>query len=100
MHTKIDIIMLSEFFKVFSDETRLKILDSLLDGEKCVCEIAKEINATPSAISHQLRTLRALNLVKTNKTGQNVKYKISDEHIKIILEYGIEHINEKGSNEK
>lgn len=95
MHTKVDIQKLSEFFKVFSDETRLKILDALIDGDKCVCEIASSINVSSSAVSHQLKHLRALNLVKTNKSGQNVTYGIIDEHIKIILEYGIEHINER-----
>lgn len=95
MHTKVDIQCLSEFFKVFSDETRLKILDSLLDGEKCVGEIAESINISSSAVSHQLKNLRSLNLVKTSKCGTSVSYSISDEHIKIILEYGIEHINER-----
>lgn len=95
MHTKINIRELSMFFKVFSDETRLKILGTLLDSDKCVCEIASAINISPSAVSHQLKLLRTLNLVKTNKNGQNVTYGVSDEHIKIILEYGIEHINER-----
>ncbi|MCI8330780.1 MAG: winged helix-turn-helix transcriptional regulator [Bacilli bacterium] len=95
MHTKINIRELSMFFKVFSDETRLKILGTLLDSDKCVCEIANAINISPSAVSHQLKLLRTLNLVKTNKNGQNVTYGVSDEHIKIILEYGIEHINER-----
>ncbi len=95
MNTKVDIQGLSEFFKIFCDETRLKILDSLLDGDKCVCEIAQAINVSQSAVSHQLKHLRTLNLVKSNKCGQNVTYGVSDEHIKIILEYGIEHINER-----
>lgn len=95
MHTKVDIEKLSLFFKVFSDETRLKILDTLLNGDKCVSEIAQAINVSSSAVSHQLKYLRTLGLVKTNKCGQNVTYEIIDEHIKIILEYGIEHINER-----
>lgn len=95
MHTKVNYLCLVEFFKVFSDETRLKILDSLIDGEKCVGDIALKINMSSSSVSHQLKYLRALNLVKCEKSGQNVMYSISDEHIKIILEYGIEHINER-----
>ncbi len=94
IHTLVDISKLSEFFKVFSDETRLKILDTLISGDKCVREIAEAIDMSASSVSHQLKTLRNLNLVKTVKNGQNVTYKISDEHIKIILEYGIEHIKE------
>jgi len=95
MHTEVNYLCLVEFFKVFSDETRLKILDSLIDGEKCVGDIAFKINMSASSVSHQLKYLRALNLVKCEKNGQNVMYSISDEHIKIILEYGIEHINER-----
>lgn len=94
IHTEVNITNLAEFFKVFSDETRLKILDSLLNEKKCVSEIAEDIKMTPSCISHQLKNLRALNLVKSEKSGQSVMYSISDEHIKIILEYGIEHIKE------
>ncbi len=95
MHTDINVSELTEFFKVFSDETRLKILDSLLNGDKCVSEIAEEVNMSSSCVSHQLKILRTLNLVKCSKSGQNVNYSISDEHIRIILEYGIEHISER-----
>lgn len=95
MYTEIDVHLLAEFFKIFSDETRLKILDTLLSGEKYVSDIAEEVNMSPSCVSHQLKNLRTLNLVKAEKSGQNVKYSISDEHIKIILKYGIEHINER-----
>ncbi len=86
---------LASFFKVFSDETRLRILDSLLSGDKCVGDIASVLGISPSAVSHQLKSLRDLNLVKTIKNGQNVTYSITDEHIRIILEYGLEHIKEK-----
>ena len=86
---------LSEFYKVFADITRLKILKILLKKERTVNEIADKLNISQSAISHQLRLLRNLNLVKTKKLGQNVLYSISDDHVKVILEYGIEHIKEK-----
>ena len=95
LHTKVNIQCLSEFFKVFADETRLKILDTLLDKEKCVNEISQDIGVSFSAVSHQLKNLRALNLVKASKSGNSVSYSISDEHIRIILEYGIEHIEER-----
>ena len=94
IYKDIDINNLAEFFKVFSDKTRLRILESLLNGDKCVGEIAEDINMSSSSISHQLKTLRTLNLVKCEKSGQNVKYSISDEHIRIILEVGREHIKE------
>ena len=70
------------------------IIHLLLIKEMCVNDIARQLDVSQSAISHQLKNLRSSNLVKTNKQGQTVYYSISDEHIKIILEYGIEHIKE------
>ncbi len=99
-HSKDLLTGLSEFFKIFGDATRLRILDVLLNGEKCVNEIADILNISQSAISHQLKNLRTSNLVKTNKIGKIVKYSIADDHIKIILEYGLEHIMEEVRNEK
>ena len=86
---------LSEFYKVFGDTTRLKILEVLLEKEMSVTDISDKLKISQSAISHQLRMLRNLNLVKTKKIGQSVLYSISDNHVKVILEYGIEHIKEK-----
>lgn len=91
---------LSEFFKIFGDATRLRILDVLLNGEKCVNEISEILEVSQSAISHQLKNLRSSNLVKTEKIGKLVKYSIADDHIKIILKYGLEHIKEEIGNEK
>ena len=99
-HSKDLLTGLSEFFKIFGDATRLRILDVLLNGEKCVNEMADTLNISQSAISHQLKNLRTSNLVKTNKIGKIVKYSIADDHIKIILEYGLEHIMEEIKNEK
>ena len=81
MHSKELLTGLSEFFKIFGDPTRLRILDLLLNGEKCVKEISENLNVSQSAVSHQLKTLRSSNLVKTNKIGQTVNYSITDEHI-------------------
>ena len=94
LHSKELLYGLSEFYKIFADETRLRILDVLLNKPLCVNEISEILDMTQSAISHQLKNLRASNLVKTEKIGKNVKYSISDDHIKIILKYGIEHISE------
>lgn len=85
---------LSEFFKVFSDTTRLKILKVLLDGETCVNDISSKIDVSSSAVSHQLSYLRSTNLVSMRKCGQTVYYRIVDNHIKVIIEYGLEHIKE------
>lgn len=92
--TEDKVFQLSTFYKVFSDETRLKILFTLVEHECCVGEISDRTNVTPSAISHQLRTLRQLNLVKTKKRGKEVYYSLVDHHIEIILEYGLQHICE------
>ena len=88
------IIKLSEFFKVFADSTRLRILEVLLKGETNVNNISILINVSQSAVSHQLKNLRASNLVKTRKEGQTMYYSIADNHIKVIIECGLEHIKE------
>ena len=85
---------LSEFYKIFGDQTRLKILDALTNKPLCVNEISELLDMNQSAIPHQLKNLRASNLVRTEKVGKNVYYSISDNHIKVILNYGIEHIME------
>ena len=85
---------LSELYKIFGDQTRLKILDALTNKPLCVNEISELLDMNQSAISHQLKNLRASNLVRTEKVGKNVYYSISDDHIKVILNYGIEHIME------
>ena len=94
LHSKELLYGLSEFYKIFGDQTRLRILDALLNKPLCVNEISELLDMTQSAISHQLKNLRTSNLVKTEKIGKNVYYSISDEHIKIILKYGFEHISE------
>lgn len=94
LHSKELLYGLSEFYKIFGDQTRLRILDALLNKPLCVNEISELLDMTQSAISHQLKNLRTSNLVKTDKIGKNVYYSISDEHIKIILKYGSEHISE------
>lgn len=94
LHSKELLYGLSEFYKIFGDQTRLRILDALLNKPLCVNELSDILDVSQSAISHQLKNLRSSNLVKTEKIGKNVYYSISDEHIKIILKYGLEHISE------
>ena len=86
---------LSEFFKNFGDETRLKIL-TVLDGAEsmCVCDIAVALNMTKSAISHQLKYLKDFNLVRSERIGKIVFYSLADSHVKDIIERGIEHLQE------
>ena len=85
---------LAEFFKVFGDRTRLNILKLLLENELNVTEISEKLDMNNSAISHQLRVLRAANLVKTRKDGKEVFYMLSDDHVKKIYEVGLEHVME------
>lgn len=94
IHSKELLYGLSEFYKVLGDQTRLRILDLLVNKPLCVNEISELLDISQSAISHQLKNLRSSNLVKVEKQGKNAYYSISDEHVKIILKYGLEHISE------
>jgi ArsR family transcriptional regulator len=85
---------LSELYKLFGDKTRIKILYVLLQRELCVCDIAKLLNMTISAISHQLKILKQASLVKFRKEGKTVFYSLADDHVKTILNNGMEHIEE------
>ena len=89
-----ELYSLADFFKVFSDSTRIRILYVLLCAETCVCDIAQLLNMTQPAISHQLRILKQMNLVRTRRAGRTVFYSLADDHIKSILSQGMEHIQE------
>lgn len=83
---------MGELFKSFGDPTRLKIMFALSKEELCVHDIAELLDMTQSAISHQLRVLRNVRLVKNRKEGKTVYYSLDDDHVYKILEQGIEHI--------
>ncbi len=85
---------LADFFKVFADSTRIKMLYVLMCCEMCVCDLAQVLDMTQSAISHQLRTLKQMALVKNRRVGKTVFYSLSDSHISMILSQGMEHIEE------
>ncbi|MGN1198600.1 MAG: ArsR/SmtB family transcription factor [Acetatifactor sp.] len=85
---------LAEFFKVFGDATRLKILYVLLCAEMCVYDIATVLGMTQSAISHQLRVLKQMDLVKYRREGKTIFYSLADSHIVTILSQGLDHIEE------
>ena len=89
-----ELFSLADFFKVFADSTRIRILYVLLCSETCVCDIALLLNMTQPAISHQLRILKQMNLVRTRRAGKTVFYSLSDDHIASILRMGMEHIRE------
>ncbi|MCL1863962.1 MAG: metalloregulator ArsR/SmtB family transcription factor [Defluviitaleaceae bacterium] len=85
---------LANLYKMFSDNTRLKILSALSCEEMCVCDLAALLNMTVSAISHQLKSLRLANLVKYEKQGKIVYYSLADCHAREIFKMGLEHIME------
>ena len=82
------------FYKAFSDNTRLKIINALDNCELCVCDICVLLNMTKSAVSHQLKFLKDCQLIKGRKQGKEVLYSLSDEHVKQIFEVCKEHIME------
>jgi len=85
---------LAELFKVFGDSTRMRILFVLFEAEVCVCDLAEALNMTVSAISHQLKILKQSKLVKSEKIGRSVFYKLADDHVRRIVEQGMEHVME------
>lgn len=89
---------IAEFYKILGDTTRMKILYALDQNEMCVCDIANVLNMTKSSISHQLGTLRRSGIVKCRKSGKEVYYMLDDEHVKEVIEIGIEHIYHKEGN--
>ena len=89
-----EMLTLSEMFKLFSDETRLRIICSLLNTELCVCDLCELLNLNQSAVSHQLQLLRSSKLVKYRKEGKQVYYSLKDEHIESIIKMALAHITE------
>ena len=85
---------LAELFKVFGDSTRIRILFVLFEAEVCVCDLAKVLNMTQSAITHQLRILKANKLVNSRREGKSVFYSLADGHVRTIIAQGREHIDE------
>ena len=85
---------LTELFRIFGDSTRIRILYVLFEAEMCVCDIAALLGMTQSAISHQLRALKNAKLVTSRRDGKTVFYFLADDHVKTIIDQGLEHILE------
>ncbi|MCZ6103169.1 MAG: metalloregulator ArsR/SmtB family transcription factor [Campylobacter ureolyticus] len=85
---------LADFFKIFGDSTRVRILWALSLNQMCVCDIAALLNMSQSSISHQLRVLKQNKFVKNRRDGKVVYYSLLDEHISYILKQGLTHISE------
>ncbi len=91
---------LADFFKIFGDSTRIKILYALFQSEMCVNDLVNALGMTQSAISHQLRLLRQNDIVKFRKDGQSTIYSLDDDHVAVLLDKGIEHIMHKNGYEE
>ena len=85
---------IAEFFRIMGDDTRLRILLELEDGELCVNCIAERLGCTVSAVSHQLRVLRDARLVTSRREGRSIHYSLCDDHVKTIIDTAVEHLLE------
>lgn len=85
---------IAELFKGFADSTRVHILSLLVERELCVTDIAEAVALSQSAISHQLRILKQMHLIKFRREGKNILYSLADDHVKTILQMGLEHVLE------
>ena len=85
---------IAELFKGFADATRVQILSLLAQQELCVTDIAQAVSLSQSAISHQLRLLKQMHVIKYRREGKNILYSLADDHVKTILQMGLEHVLE------
>ncbi len=85
---------LAELFKIFGDSTRIRILCELADKEICVADIAGALDMTQSAVSHQLRILKQSRLIKSRREGKQIFYSLDDDHVRSMIEIGLEHLSE------
>ena len=86
---------IADFYKVFGDSTRIRILYALMEKELCVGDLVQGLNMNQSAVSHQLRVLRQNDLVKFRKDGKTIVYSLDDSHVTVLLQQGLEHILHK-----
>ncbi len=91
-HSAQELDKMSEIFKMLSDQNRLKIIFALHDTEMCVAHLCEKLGLEQSAVSHQLKNLRAARLVKSRKEGKNVFYSLDDAHVLHIVDQVLEHI--------
>jgi ArsR family transcriptional regulator len=85
---------LAELFKYFGDSTRIRILYALFEGELCVNDISEKLSMTQSAVSHQLKFLKTGKLVTSRRDGKSIYYSLADDHVRSIINLGIEHVCE------
>ena len=90
----VDLYDLADFFKLFGDSTRLRILWALSESEMCVCDLCALLKMKQPAVSHQLRNLKQARVVKSRRDGKVIYYALDDDHIRKLLNLGMEHIQE------
>lgn len=86
-----NIVRICDVFRMLSEPSRLKIVVSLLSGERCVYDILKVVGGTQSALSHQLRVLKDNRVLRVRRDGQNMFYSLADDHVRQIVELGLRH---------
>jgi DNA-binding transcriptional ArsR family regulator len=96
MTEKVELGRLAELFHQMADPTRLGLLVSLMDGEKCVCDLSEGSSVSVSAVSHQLRSLRTARLVRGRREGRHIFYSLDDDHVGSLVSVGLEHVRETG----
>ena len=94
-----EVLALAEFFKAFSDPSRLRIIQALSKSELCVCCLAETVKMSQSAVSHQLRYLKNIDIVSSKRDGKSIIYSLKDSHILHIYGEGLIHIREDNDNE-
>jgi len=92
---EVTLVNIANFYKALSDSTRIRIINALDCSEMCVCDIAVLLNMTKSAVSHQLKYLKDMDIIKSRKEGKIVFYSLVDDHVKQVFEISLDHIMEK-----
>lgn len=94
------LLLIADFYKALSDSTRIKIINLLEKNELCVCDISVVLNMTKSAVSHQLKNLREMNLIKAKRKGKEIWYSLADDHVKEVFDISLEHVLEEEDEEE
>jgi len=86
---------LADTFRILGDPTRVRIVDALSEGELCVCDIAERVGISESAVSHQLRLMRSMRIVRGRREGRCVYYTLDDQHVLSLFQQGLRHVTEE-----
>jgi DNA-binding transcriptional ArsR family regulator len=87
---------LADTYRIHGDPTRVRIVDALAEGQLCVCDIAEHVGISESAVSHQLRLMRSMRIVRGRREGRCVYYTLDDQHVLDLFQQGLRHVSEEG----